>query len=269
MGADEAPEVDEEGDPESVVVKPPRLYSPRAPARVVNIQDAVRSARTDSMHLREVASKDKVSKVLPRFYEASLQPSELADRDEAQILPQRRLRCRPLRLRVRRKVLLDRRRLVVPASDNHAPHRQLLPLRISSDRERAKKTHHFEGTPFFSRAFLTGAQLKRATFGNPNTGSKLDWSHMTVFGSAGRDGVACECGARWRREGGVEPHRSGNHCRTTSPRPLPPPLPLLPPPRPLLSPRPPPLRSIPARPYHSAPQPPAPQTPTPARSGPA
>lgn len=139
MGADEAPEVDEEGDPESVVVKPPRLYSPGAPARVVNIQDTVRSARRDSMRLGEVASKDKVSKVLPRFYEAFLQPSELADRDEAQVLPQRRLRRRPLRLCVRRKVFLDRRRLVVPASDNHAPLRQLLPLRISSDRERVKK----------------------------------------------------------------------------------------------------------------------------------
>lgn len=46
-----------------------------------------------------------------------------------------------------------------------------------------KGTHHFEATPFLRSAFLTGAQLKRATFGNPKIGSKLVWSQATVLGS--------------------------------------------------------------------------------------
>lgn len=44
-------------------------------------------------------------------------------------------------------------------------------------------TYHFDAAPFLSNAFLTGAQLKRATLGKPKIGLKLSCSQATVFGS--------------------------------------------------------------------------------------
>lgn len=54
---------------------------------------------------------------------------------------------------------------------------------LRGEKSARERTHHFDAAPFLRRAFLTGAQLKRATLGKPKTGSKLSCSHATVLGS--------------------------------------------------------------------------------------